>query len=63
MDRAEKIKSILEKHKQVPKVMKPVFPHEESVVDYHMRRAKEEHIDGRIGTLSKKNNDFFLERW
>eukprot|EP01124_Arcella_intermedia_P015877 TRINITY_DN22437_c0_g1_i1.p1 TRINITY_DN22437_c0_g1~~TRINITY_DN22437_c0_g1_i1.p1 ORF type:complete len:365 (-),score=106.24 TRINITY_DN22437_c0_g1_i1:10-1104(-) len=54
MERAETIKTVLDKYKIVPKVSKPFFPQEEDVSEYHMRMASECQVDGRIGPVTKK---------
>jgi len=54
VERAEKIKVILEKYNKVPKYSKPVFPTEESVTEYHLMKAHQSGIDGRIGNPEKK---------
>jgi len=54
MNRAEKIKAVLKKHNKLPSVILPVFPREESVNEYHEKRARDLGIDGRIGPLAKK---------
>jgi len=54
VERAEKIKGILEKYNKVPKYSKPVFSTDESVTEFHLREAHEKGIDGRIGSIERK---------